>query len=147
MPNWMSRCLHYKELVIEELETISLDPLASEKRVQIGLSGKDIWFSYSRGSTMLLHGHTNMLWIYPEVAHHQLTTDPMVKLVQQKYGRFAQKWNGTPLQGLIHLGCSIPWIELYFCCGVKKKWRVCIDYTNHNKACLKDPFPYQKLIN
>lgn len=27
----------------------------------------------------------------------------------------------------------------------KKKWRVCVDYTNLHKACLKDPFPLPKI--
>ena len=26
------------------------------------------------------------------------------------------------------------------------KWRVCVDFTNLNKACLKDPFPMPKIV-
>ena len=26
-----------------------------------------------------------------------------------------------------------------------KKWRVCVDFTDLNRACLKDPFPVLKI--
>uniref|UniRef100_A0A2N9F652 Uncharacterized protein n=1 Tax=Fagus sylvatica TaxID=28930 RepID=A0A2N9F652_FAGSY len=59
----------------------------------------------------------------PNYIEHRLNTDPHSKPVQQKARRSA------PVHAEAKNG----------------KWRVCVDFTNLNQACPKDPFPLPKI--
>lgn len=85
-----------------------------------------------------------------EIAVHRLQVDPDYPLVKQKRRKFAPKQNkvvNEEFQKLLDI-CSV--CEVYYpdwlanVVVVRKKngkWRVCIDFTNLNKACPNDSFP------
>ena len=91
-----------------------------------------------------------MVGIDPEVIVHQLQVDPDHQPVKQKWRKFAPERNkviNEEIQKLIDIG-SVKEVRypdwLANVVVVKKKngkWRVCIDFTDLNKACPKDSFP------
>ena len=145
--------------LIEELKSIKLDDQHPEHTVQIGLqlSGslqdqlinvlkehKDIfaWF------------HEDMLGIDPLVIVHRLNVDPAHKPVIQKHHRFNPKRYTTISEEVNKLlKAKFIWEAHYLewlanVVMVKKpneKWRICINYTDLNKACPKDSFPLPRI--
>ncbi|KAL5844861.1 hypothetical protein ACOSQ4_010819 [Xanthoceras sorbifolium] len=91
-----------------------------------------------------------MTVINPEVLVHRLQVDPDYPPVKQKRRKFAPERNkviNEEIQKLIDIG-SVREVNypdrLANVVVVKKKngkWRVCIDFTDLNKACPKDSFP------
>ena len=85
---------------------------------------------------------------------HYLNINPSYPLVRQKQRRFAPKRN-TVISDEVDRMLEIDAIEprqyprwLSNVVVVKKKngkWRVCIDFTNLNKAFLKDSYPQPKI--
>uniref|UniRef100_A0A2N9IX95 Uncharacterized protein n=1 Tax=Fagus sylvatica TaxID=28930 RepID=A0A2N9IX95_FAGSY len=90
----------------------------------------------------------------PNYIEHRLNTDPHSKPVQQKARRSAPVHAEAvqkEVEKLLQAG-SIREIQyptwLSNTVVVKKKngkWRVCVDFTNLNQACPKDPFPLPKI--
>jgi hypothetical protein len=92
---------------------------------------------------------SDMPGIPREVAEHSLDTLPHSRTVQQRLRRFDKEWRraiGVELRKLLEAGFMK---EVFHptCLAnpvlVKKKngkWRMCVDYTNLNKACPKVPF-------
>ena len=85
-----------------------------------------------------------------DVAEHKLSVDPSMKPVQQKKRKFApdrQKAVEEEVSKLIKAGfiqeARYPeWIaNVVMVPKSNEKWRICIDFTDLNKACPKDPFP------
>jgi len=73
-----------------------------------------------------------MLGIDPDVACHNLDVNPTVKLVVQRKRKMGEERRKT----------SPIWLANTVL--VKKasgKWRMCVDYTDLNMACPKDPYP------
>ncbi|XP_059436572.1 uncharacterized protein LOC132169571 [Corylus avellana] len=94
--------------------------------------------------------HDDMLGISPEDILHQLIVDPSVKPVKQKRRKFAPEWNMAIVEEVEKLlrarfieEVNYPdWLAKVVL--VKKsngKWRMCVDFTDLNKACPKDCFP------
>ncbi|KAK0594549.1 hypothetical protein LWI29_017364 [Acer saccharum] len=91
-----------------------------------------------------------MIGIDPEVMVHRLQVDPDHQPVKQKRRKFAPERNkviNEEIQKLFDIG-SVREVKypdwLANVIVVKKKngkWRVCIDFTDLNKACPKDSFP------
>ncbi|XP_059628452.1 uncharacterized protein LOC132271170 [Cornus florida] len=80
--------------------------------------------------------------------------NPSVKPVRQKQRRFTPKRNliiADEIDRLLEAGfireVQYPsWLSNVVVVQKKnEKWRVCIDFTNLNKACLKDSFPLPKI--
>ncbi|KAK0570777.1 hypothetical protein LWI29_006363 [Acer saccharum] len=94
--------------------------------------------------------HEDMIGIDPEVMVHRLQVDPDHQPVKQKRRKFAPERNkviNEEIQKLFDIG-SVREVKypdwLANVVVVKKKngkWRVCIDFTDLNKACPKDSFP------
>ncbi|KAJ9557881.1 hypothetical protein OSB04_012495 [Centaurea solstitialis] len=75
--------------------------------------------------------HEDMVGIDPNIISHKLNVDPTFKPVKQKRRKFAPERNKYP-----------DWLANVVVVQKKNgKWRVCIDFTDLNKACPKDPFP------
>ena len=92
-----------------------------------------------------------MVGIDPKLIVHQLQVDPDHQPVKQKRRKFTPERNkiiNEEIQKLIDIG-SMKEVKypnwLTNVVVVKKKngkWRVCIDFTDLNKACPKDSFPF-----
>jgi hypothetical protein len=85
-----------------------------------------------------------------EVVEHKLNIKPGSKPVKQHLHRFndeKSKAIGEEIlkllsAGFIHEVYHPKWLANPVLVKKKnKKWRMCFDYTSHNKACPKDPFP------
>jgi len=91
-----------------------------------------------------------MVGIDPEVACHELNVDPTFKLVKQKrrkLGPERSKAVNDEVDKLLDAGSIVEvkypeWLANPVVVKKKNdKWRVCIDFTDLNKACPKDSFP------
>ncbi|KAI3696981.1 hypothetical protein L6452_29656 [Arctium lappa] len=91
-----------------------------------------------------------MVGIDPSIISHKLNIDPSFKPVQQKRRKFAPERNkviNDEVDNLLKTGkireVKYPdWLANVVVVQKKNgKWRVCIDFTDLNKACPKDPFP------
>ena len=90
----------------------------------------------------------------PAVITHRLNANPSFKLVKQKRRSFAperQKAINEEVSKLLQAK-AIREVEYLECLAnivlVKKangKWRLCIDFTNINRAYLKDSFPLPRI--
>ncbi|XP_074298915.1 uncharacterized protein LOC141629892 [Silene latifolia] len=91
-----------------------------------------------------------MVGIDPSVISHKLSVNPGCTPVQQKRRKFAAERNeviNKEVDSLLAAGkireVSYPeWLSNVVVVPKKNgKWRVCVDFTDLNKACPKDPFP------
>lgn len=92
-----------------------------------------------------------MLGISIDVASHKLNVDPSFKPVKQKrrkLGPNRAKVINDEVERLLGAGSIrevqyTDWLANTIVVRKKNgKWRVCIDFTDLNKACPKDSFPY-----
>ena len=98
--------------------------------------------------------HSDMVGISPMVASHKLNVFPTTKPVRQRVRRFHPDRHQiikTEVDNLLAASFirELKYSELLANKVVlpKKggKWRVCVDYTNLNEACLKDSFPLPRI--
>ena len=90
----------------------------------------------------------------PEFIVHKLNMDPSFPLKKQKPRRSAKEHVEVVKSEVQRLKEARAIREIFFLkwlantVVVKKKngkWRVCVDFTDLNRACLKDPFPMLKI--
>ncbi|KAK1575844.1 hypothetical protein Q3G72_008838 [Acer saccharum] len=140
---------------MEELDEVSIDPDQPDRKVFIGSRLPDdirkqlVEFLRERRNSFAW-SHEDMIGIDPEVMVHRLQVDPDHQPVKQKRRKFAPERNkviNEEIQKLFDIG-SVREVKypdwLANVVVVKKKngkWRVCIDFTDLNKACPKDSFP------
>ena len=96
----------------------------------------------------------DMLGISPEVIQHKLNVNPERKPVQQRRRTFAPERDQVVVEEVTKL-LTVGFIrEVYYpkwlanVVLVKKangKWRMCVDFTDLNKACPKDSFPLPRI--
>ncbi|WJZ84531.1 hypothetical protein VitviT2T_004131 [Vitis vinifera] len=95
-----------------------------------------------------------MKGIHLSIASHRLNVSPTARPVQQRVRRFhpdRQKIIRDEIDKLLKAGfireVEYPdWLENVVVVPKKEgKWRVCVDYTNLNNACLKDSFPLPRI--
>ena len=93
--------------------------------------------------------HADMPGIDPEIIMHKLQVDPLHQPVRQKRRKFSSERDAIindEVKSLLGAGFirEVQYPEwLANVVVVKKKnwkWRVCIDFTDLNKSCAKDPF-------
>ena len=98
--------------------------------------------------------HRDIPGVDPEMAMHNLNIDLKYPPVRQKKRRFALERNKIVSDEVDRLletdaiePCHYPdWLSNVVVVKKKNgKWRVCIDFTNLNKACPKDSFPFPKI--
>ena len=116
---------------------VRLEPELREKLINFLAQQQDC-FAWS---------HADMTGINPEVVVYRLQIDPSYSPVKQKRTKFTPERNhviNEEIQKLIDIG-SVREVQypdwLANVVVVKKKngkWRVCIDFTDLNKACPKD---------
>ena len=85
-----------------------------------------------------------------KVTWHKSTIDPKVKSTQQKKRHHKPKWStviNVEVEKLLKVGFieEVPHVTwLINIVMVKKEngnWRMCVDFTNFKKVCLKDSYP------
>ncbi|CAL2259801.1 unnamed protein product [Prunus armeniaca] len=75
--------------------------------------------------------------IDPNIISHRLHVNPVSKPMVQKRRNFAPE-HRSPTRN--------SWPTLFLVAKQEKgKWRVCVDYTDLNKACPKDNFPLPRI--
>ena len=142
----------------EELELVSLDD-DPEHLAYIGSKlAKDLKSLLTQflrqNRDVFAWKQVDMGGIDPTVITHRLNTNPSFKPVKQKCRSFAperQKVINEEVGKLLQAGAirEVGYPEwLANVVLVKKangKWRLCIDFTDINKACLKDSFPLPRI--
>ena len=92
--------------------------------------------------------------IDPSVITHHLNVYPSSKPVHQKKRVFASKWDNAIKEEVQKLTTTEFIREVYYLgwlanvVMVKKangKWRMCIDFTDLNKACPNDSYPMPRI--
>ncbi|KAJ9542393.1 hypothetical protein OSB04_028899 [Centaurea solstitialis] len=105
---------------------------------------------FNEHSDCFAWSHEDMVGIDPDIISHKLNVDPSFKPVKQKRRKFAPERNkviNDEVDNLLKTGkireVKYPdWLANVVVVQKKNgKWRVCIDFTDLNKACPKDPFP------
>ena len=142
----------------EELEPVSLDDNPEHlayigSRLAKDLKGLLTQF-LRQNKDVLAWKRADMGGIDPTVITHRLNTSPSFEPVKQKRRSFAperQKAINEEVGKLLHAGAirEVEYSEwLANVVLVKKangKWRLCIDFTDINKACPKDSFPLPRI--
>ena len=137
------------------MDEIQLDPAQPDRVINIGsLLGDTIrhqLLSFLRNNQdCFAWSHKDMPGIDPEVTTHRLNVDPSHKPVKQKRRKLGIERNtivNDEVRKLIEAGfikeVQYPdWLANVVIVKKKNgKWRVCIDFTDLNKACPKDSFP------
>ncbi|XP_024033455.1 uncharacterized protein LOC112095582 [Citrus clementina] len=144
---------------VEDLEAVSLGPENPGKTIRIGsrLKGEqkqELVKCLQAHADVFAWAHEDMPGIDPEVACHKLAVKKGARAVRQKRRCFNQERyeaiNGEVEKllraGFIREVSYSEWISNVVL--VKKtngKWRMCVDFTDLNKACPKDSFPLPKI--
>jgi hypothetical protein len=115
-----------------------------ESLVQFLNNNKDV-FAWS---------HEDMPGINPSIISHKLNVDPSLRPVKQKRRVFALERNNAIMEEVDKLLAENFIREVFYpdwlanVVMVKKnteKWRMCVDFTDLNKACPKDSFPLPRI--
>ena len=146
-----------RRVVAEPIEVLEnfLQENDSEKFIIIGTSikekaKKDLVQFLRKSIDVFVWSYDDMLGIDPNVITHQLNVYPFSKPVHQKKRVFTPKWDKAIKEEVQKLTTTQFIREVYYpdwlanVVMVKKangKWRMCVDFTNLNKACLKDSYP------
>uniref|UniRef100_A0A2N9GPK1 Uncharacterized protein n=1 Tax=Fagus sylvatica TaxID=28930 RepID=A0A2N9GPK1_FAGSY len=121
-----------------------LPPKIRESLVQFLKENKDV-FAWS---------HEDMPGINPSIISHKLNVDPSLRPIKQKRRVFAPERNNAIMEEVDKLLAANFIREVFYpdwlanVVMVKKntgKWRMCVDFTDLNKACPKDSFPLPRI--
>ena len=138
----------------EELDTIGLEDGSPEKTTKSGANlpsqvrGSLIQFLRSN-KDVFAWSHEDMPGINPSIISHRLNIDPSLRLVKQKRRVFTLERNDAIMEEVDKLLTANFIREVFYpdwlvnVVMVKKntgKWRMCVDFTDLNKACPKDSF-------
>ena len=140
---------------IEVLDDFPLDESNSEKftRIKTSMEEKakqDLVQFLKKSTDVFAWSHEDMPRIDPRVITHRLNVSSSYKLVCQKRRVFTLEWDNAIKEEVQKLetlefvlkGYYPDWLANVVM--VKKangKWRMCMDFTNLNKACPKDSYP------
>ena len=147
-----------RKLVVEPteaLEDISLDKDRPERCTRVGVdleekTKKDLIRFLKKSINVFGWSHEDITGIDPRVITHCLNVYPSSKPVQQKKRVFALDRDNAIKEEVQKLSVTKFIREVYYpdwlanVVMVKKangKWRMCVDFTDLNKACPKDSYP------
>ena len=144
---------------MEALEIVELAEGEANKTTKIGttlspeMRTRLIQF-FKENLDVFAWSHEDMPGIAPEVIQHKLNVNPERKPVQQRRRVFAPERDQEVADEVTKLlTAGFIW-EVYYpewlanVVLVKKangKWRMCVDFTDLNKACPKDSFPLPRI--
>ena len=140
---------------VEALETVELVEGEANKTTKIGttlspeMRTKLIRF-LKQDLDVFAWSHEDMPGISPKVIQHKLNVDPKRKPVQQRRRTFALERDQAVAEevtklltaGFIREVHYPGWLaNVVLVKKANRKWRMCVDFTDLNKACPKDSFP------
>ena len=143
----------------ETLENIPLDEHNLERYTRVGAdleekNKKDLVQFLKKNIDVFAWSHENMPGIDPSVIAHRLNICPSFKTVRQKKRVFALERDNATKEEVQKLMAAKFIREMYYpdwlanVVMVKKangKWRMCVDFTDLNKACPKDSYPLSRI--
>ena len=144
-----------EENKVEVLETVALVEDGTTKTTRIGttlspeMRTRLIQF-LKENLDVFAWSHEDMPGISPKIIQHKLNVDPERKPVQQRRRAFAPEQDQAITEEVTKLLTAGFIREVYYpdwlanVVLLKKangKWRMCVDFTDLNKACPKDSFP------
>ncbi|XP_065631068.1 uncharacterized protein LOC136068184 [Quercus suber] len=140
---------------VEELEEVTLNESKPERTTRIGTLAcqpvrQALITFLKRNQDVFAWNHEDMPGIDPSVIVHKLNVNPSTPSVRQKKRVFAPERDRAIAQevgklleaGFIREVYYPEWLANVVI--VKKasgKWRMCVDFTDLNKACPKDSYP------
>ena len=144
---------------VEELEEIILDESRPRRMTRMGtlaspMIRQDLAGFLRMNQDVFAWSHEDMPGIDPSVIVHRLNVNPASSPIRQKKRVFAQKRDkavAEEVRKLLEAGFIR---EVYYpdwlanVVMVKKnnrKWRMCVDFTDLNKACPKDSYPLPRI--
>ena len=144
-----------EESKVEALEIVALVEDRTTKTTRIGttlsLEMRTRLIEFLKENlNIFAWSHEDMPGISPKIIQHKLNVDPQKKLVQQRRKAFAPERNQAITEEVTKLLTAGFIREVYYpdwpanVVLVKKangKWRMCVNFTDLNKACSKDSFP------
>ena len=142
---------------MDPLETIALDGPEKFTYVSTLLSseGKEqLQHVVLRNANVFTWSHSDMAGIDLTLASHKLNIITSAKPIRQKIRRFYLDRHQniqTEVDNLLRVGfireVKYPeWLAIVVVIPKKGgKWRVCVDYTYLNEACIKDSFPLPRI--
>ena len=144
---------------MEALETVTLDRDETDKTMRIGttlsleMRASLIQF-LQQNLDVFAWSHEDMSSIPTEIIQHKLNVNPASKPVQQRRRVFALERDQAVRDEVARLLSAGFIREVYYpdwlanIVLVKKangKWRMCVDFTDLNRACPKDSFPLPRI--
>jgi ribonuclease HI len=143
----------------EKLEEVALIKGDDKKTTKIGTSMvkeiRDSIVQFLReNADVFAWSHDDMPGISTEVIVHKLNVNPSIRPVKQKRRVFASERNTAVMEEVDKLLTAGFIREVYYpewlanVVMVKKstgKWRMCVDFTDLNKACPKDSYPLPRI--
>ena len=144
---------------MEALEIVTLDRDETDKTTRIGttLSPKmraSLIQFLQQNLDVFAWSHEDMPGIPTEIIQHKLNVNPASKPVQQRRRVFALEQDQAVRDEVARLLFAGFIREVYYpdwlanIVLVKKangKWRMCVDFTDLNRACPKDSFPLPRI--
>ena len=144
---------------MEALETVALAEDETTKTTRIGttlslgMRTRLIW-SLKENLDVFAWSHEDMPNISPAIIQHRLNVNPERKPVQQRRRAFALKQDQAVTEKVTKLLMAGFIREVYYPNWLANvvlvkitngKWRMCVDFTDLNKACPKDSFPLPRI--
>ncbi|XP_020412829.1 uncharacterized protein LOC109947303 [Prunus persica] len=144
----------------EDVELVPLDPDKPERKARIGsrLSHEEkieLVALLRNNKDVFAWSPSDMPGIDPQILCHRLHVNPAIKPVAQKRRNFAPERVAIVEAGIDKLLAAgfieevsyAEWLANVVLVAKKDKglWRVCVDYTDLNKACPKDNFPLPRI--
>ena len=143
----------------EALENIPLDENNPERCTRVGAdleekNKKDLVQFLKKNTDVFAWSHEDMPGIDPSVITYRLNVCPSFKPIWQKKRVFAPERDNTIKDEVQKLMAEKFIREVYYLnwlanvVMVKKangKWRMCVDFTDLNKACPKDSYPLLRI--
>ena len=144
---------------VEVLEMVELADGQATKTIRIGttlspgMRAKLIQF-LKENLDVFAWSHEDMPGIPPEIIQHKLNVNPYKKPIQQRRRVFTSERDQAVADEVTKLLAAGFIREVHYSKWlanvvlVKKangKWRMCVDFMNLNRACLKDSFPLPRI--
>ncbi|GFZ03434.1 hypothetical protein Acr_16g0000580 [Actinidia rufa] len=144
---------------LEEVVPVSIHPDYPDRHIMIGTELTDeLRFALTeflkKNYDLFAWSQGDVPGIDPEIAMHKLFTNPKSSLVRQKQRKFAperlkvieDEVNKLIRANVVREAHYPDWLANVVVAPLKGgKWRVCVDFTDLNKACPKDSFPLPKI--